>query len=184
MNGHRLAVHYPLLRREERLRATLAAGARGDTAEVIALLSSCPTAPGGIPDPQCFRRLLRVLAEVPNLLSIWSEVSHYVVQNRLLMRACETRGDAAGTYTMKSEWRRCSELWRTVEAALTGFCGENDLTIEQLPGSELLPSIEVARAELHPEGRVDRALKEGITQRLQQAWEDDPSSDEAPEQEN
>ncbi len=67
MNARTLSQHYGQLTGEERLRLMLAAQARGDHAEIVALGSSCPKLEVIAPDPNFLRLVFGVHVEVRSL---------------------------------------------------------------------------------------------------------------------
>ena len=176
MKTRRLSRHYAQLTGEERLRLMLAAQARGDQKELVALCTSCPTMEVIAPDPNISRLIHGVLLEVRSLILQWAELSHYVVRDSLLATILEADDDIALVRKLDADWKRWSETWKGVDSAVNRFCLQTDLTPEQVLMPEPPRLIEEAGDHLHPESQVDCAIETGVLRRLQQAWGGAPPS--------
>jgi hypothetical protein len=154
---------------EERLRLTLAADARGDTAEVERLMRSCPQMPGTVPDPEYTVRFVGMLSAVRAVLIQWLEASAYVLYFQLTWESF-TAEDDARVATAETLWKKWSAIWRGIEMGITKFCAEADLPVDQLfTLAEGRPvALELARGHLHGEARADGKYAQGIQRRL---WE-------------
>ena len=139
MNADTLSKHYAQLTGEERLRLMLAAQERGDQAEIASLWTSCPTMEVIAPDPNFARLIHGVLAEVRDVILDWVELSHYVVRDVLAVALADADDDTARAREAEVAWRECSAAWKGVDAALSRFCAETDLTREQVLGPEPPP---------------------------------------------
>jgi hypothetical protein len=170
VNAHTLSQHYAQLTREERLRLTLAAVARGDQAEAVALLQSCPKMKVIAPDPDFFRLLNMVVTASSSEILTWVHLSHYVIRNYLVATVLEADDDHVLARKAEAGWRLSSAAWKGIESAIIRFCGETDLTREQVLTSEPPPLIEEARQHLHPRSRASREVATAVLHRLRQAW--------------
>jgi hypothetical protein len=154
---------------EERLRLTLAADERGDTAEVERLMRSCPQMPGTAPDPEYTVRFVGMLSAVRAVLIQWLAVSTNVLYARL---ACESFAaeDDALVAMAETQWKKWSAVWRGIEMGITKFCTEADLTVDQLfTLAEGRPvALDLARGQLHEDARANGKAAQGVRHRL---WE-------------
>jgi hypothetical protein len=179
---------YPQLTPEERVHLVLAATARGDTVEVARLDWNCPQA-----KIEEYRDLLDRIGHVELvLLSQWLDVSHRVLQARLAVTLMpsvvsldevrlrdappadkkklklavrERRALLVGAEAKCKQW---SAEWKAIEAAITRFCAERRITMQQLFArvKPLPPAIDQARGYLDADVPADPQMQDALYQVL------------------
>ncbi len=198
MNDRTLSRHYEQFTPRERLRLSLAGLARGDEEEVVRLRESCPRRRLAVLDPQ-YSELLDCMEEtIVGVLMCWLDVSHYVVRARLcadhfnlLALRCQAqlvdnlsrRSDSeqleaifrqyvAKKAEAEANCKMSSACWKGIESAIIRFCGEIDLTRDQLFAMlwSVPPVIEEARHALDADVPADRDQDEAVYRRLCQGW--------------
>jgi hypothetical protein len=177
----------------ERVHLVLAAFARRDLEEVARLREGCPRVRVVAGDPQYTELLDSMWHAGMVVLCRWLDVSHHVVRARLgadasnlLAVADEARRRVASRDTKKRKVRvrpdrtvlaaqaRCKEwsaVWKGLEAAITRFCAERGLTVEQLFAMvpRLPHAIEEAREDLDADSPADPEWEESVYHELCQA---------------
>ena len=176
---------------EERVHLVLAALARQDDEEVARLEQHCPWVKVVVADPAYTGLLDRMWDAVAAVLSMWCDVSHRVIQTRLTIALLNRRAlyevreaPVAGSTKRRkivphertsllgaeaqAEWTKWSAVWRGIEAAITRFCADRDLTTEQLFAmAQRLPSaIEEAREKLYVDVPADPEAEASVYQEL------------------
>ncbi len=188
MNTFRL--RYDQFTPEERVHLVLAAAARGDADEVARLDAGSPRVKVVIDDPAYTELLNRMLYAGMGTLYHWLDVSHFVAQTRLavallkqlvlaetLMRApgytkqqlkMVVRRDRAALVSAEAECKKWSVRWKGIEAAITRFCAERRVTMQQLFAMvQGLPrTIEEAREDLDADVPADPQEEEAVYQAL------------------
>ena len=183
---------YDQLTPAERLRLLLAALAREDADEVGRLDQRCPRVTMVVADPAYTNLRDRLWETVSAVLFQWLDVSHRVVRTRqaavaFLHRSVllqellvgGARGSAEGIKRLISQdraamvraethWTQSTLFWKAIEAAITRFCAEQDLTTEQLFAmvKSLPPAIDEARANLDPDVPADPHEEVAVYRRL------------------
>jgi len=166
-----LSSQYAQFTPEERLRLTMAAGERGDNAEVERLMRSCPQVSWVVPDPEFRRRIIWLRVTVNHLIRLWMEASAIVLCSALVVASLPAE-DALVAKAM-ADWTTWSAFWLGIESGITKFCAEAGLTDNQLLvwANGRSPAVERARSLLHDDARADRRCKNGTRQKLRRAWQ-------------
>jgi len=176
---------------EERVHLVLAALARQDDEEVARLEQHCPWVKVVVADPAYTGLLDRMWDAVVAVLSMWCDVSHRVIQTRLTIAVLNRRAlgevleaTVAGSTKRRkivpqdrtwllgaeaqAQWTKWSAVWQGIEAAITRFCADRDLTTEQLFAmAQRLPfAIEEAREALNVDVPADPEAEALVYQKL------------------
>ena len=174
---------------EERVDLLLAALAREDIDEVDRLNQRCPWVREVAADPAYTGLLDRMWDAVVGVLFMWCDVSHRVIQTRLTIALLNRRAlgevlTVAGSTKRRkivpqdrtsllgaeaqAQWTKWSADWKGIEAAITRFCADRDLTTEQLFAmAQRLPlAIEEAREVLNVDVPADPEAKASVYQAL------------------
>jgi hypothetical protein len=176
---------------EERMRLVLAALARQDDEEVARLEQHCPWVKVVVADPAYTDLLDRMWDAVVGVLFMWCDVSHRVIQTRLTIALLNRRflyevleATVAGSTKRRkivpqdrtwllgaeaqAQWTKWSAVWQGIEAAITRFCADRDLTTEQLFAmAQRLPfAIEEARKSLNGDVPADPEAEASVYQKL------------------
>ena len=183
--------HYDQFTPEERVDLLLAALAREDIDEVDRLNQRCPWVRRVAADPAYTDLLDRMWDAVVGVLSTWCDVSHRVIQTRLTIAVLNRRAlgevlEATVTGSTKrrkivpqdrtsllgaeaqAQWTKWSAVWQGIEAAITRFCADRDLTTEQLfTMAQRLPlAIQDARENLNVDVPADPEAEASVYQKL------------------
>jgi len=186
----------------ERVHLVLAAFSRGDLEEVARLRDSCPRVTMSAGDPRYTQLLDRMGHAGMAGLYRWLEVSHHVICDRLvvdllnrlvLVETGLTRLDRGNTKELKvilrrdrellthatASWRKWSAAWKGIEAAITRFCAERGLTVDQFFAmTKGLPRpIDEARDALEADIRADPQWEEWLYRDLGRALSGEHPSD-------
>ena len=183
--------HYDQFTPEERVDLLLAALAREDIDEVDRLNQRCPWVREVAADPAYTDLLNRMWDAVVGVLFTWCDVSHRVIQTRLTIALLNRRAlgevleaTVAGSTKrrqivpqdrtsllgaeVQAQWTKWSAVWQGIEAAITRFCADRDLTTEQLFAmAQRLPlAIEEAREVLNVDVPADPEAEASVYQAL------------------
>ena len=158
---------YGLFTSEERIRLTLMAATREDWTELKVLAATCPSQSRVGPHMSYSLRFLRLTMMVQAVLSRWVEASAWCL-------ATGSGVAVGGGRSTDALWKQASASWRGIEEGIKKFCGETNLTYEQLfvvvGGQPAV--IELTTSALHPKARPNAHWARNVHQWLSDAWRD------------